>query len=140
MDRTKYSENIVTLALVKYAGVNPRTFDLLMQRFLSLDEILLAEEHELAEIDGLSAGAASKIAHVGDHLEQAFDYSLELSKIDIRIFSRFEEGYPGHLMEINDPPPIIYSRGKILDTSVKSLSLIGAEEATQEGIALTTQT
>lgn len=140
MDKTQYSENIITLALVKYAGVNPRTFDLLLHRYQSLNEVLLAENYELAEIDGLSAGAAGKIARVGEHLQQAADYSEELSKRDIKIFSRFEEGYPAHLMEINDPPPIIYSRGQVLDNSAKSLALIGAEEATQEGIAFTIQT
>jgi len=139
MDKTKYSENIITLALVKYAGVNPRTYDLLLQRFQALDEILLAEDYELAEIEGISKGAAIRIAKVGKHLEQAVGYSSQLSKRDIRILSRFEESYPSHLMEINDPPPIIYGRGRVLENAGKSIALIGAEEATTEGIALTTQ-
>ena len=67
----KYDQNIITLALVKYAGVNPRTFDLLFNAFRSLDDILLAEEPELAEIQGISAEQVRKIYQVDQYLEKS---------------------------------------------------------------------
>jgi len=43
------------------------------------------------------------------------------------------------LFEINDPPPLFYSRGNIPDINEKSVALMGAIRASQEGIALTTK-
>jgi len=139
MSKKQYGHNIITLALVKYAGVNPRAFDLLLRTFGSLDELLLAEDYELAEIDGISDDAARRISLVGDHLEKAAGYNLELAKRNIRLITRFETDYPQHLMEINDPPPLLYSRGKTPEVASKTVALVGTEQATQPGIALTTK-
>jgi DNA processing protein len=139
MTKKLYDHNIITLALVKYAGVNPRAFDLLLKTFSSLDELLLAEDYELAEIEGISDSSAKRIAGVGDHLEEAASYSSELAKRNIRIITRFDTDYPLHLMEINDPPPLLYSRGRTPDVDLKAVALVGTEQATQPGIALTTK-
>ena len=135
----KYDQNIITLALVKYAGVNPRTFDLLFNAFRSLDDILLAEEPELAEIQGISAEQVRKIYQVDQYLEKSALYFKELAQRNIRIISRFEGEYPPHLLEINDPPPLLYNRGKMPEVNSKIISLIGTEVPTQPGIALTTK-
>ncbi len=139
MTKKQYDHNIITLALVKYAGVNPRAFDLLLKTFGSLDELLLAEDYELAQIDGLSDDAACRISLVGDHLEKAADYNMDLARRNIRIITRFETDYPQHLMEINDPPPLLYSRGKTPEVDLKIVALLGADQASQPGIALTTK-
>ncbi len=139
MPDKKYDQNIITLALVKYGGVNPRTFDLLLRTFRSLDEILLTEESEFAEIEGISAEAARKISQVDQYLERAAGYFKELSQRDIRIITRFDTEYPPYLIETNDPPPLLYNRGKMPKVDTKIVSLIGAEAATQPGIALTTK-
>ncbi len=135
----KYDQNIITLALVRYAGVSPRTFDLLINIFRSLDEILLTEESELAEIEGISAESARRISKVDSHMEKAAGYFKELAQKNIRIVTRFDDDYPSHLLEINDPPPLLYNRGKMPEVNSKIISLIGTEEATQPGIALTTK-
>jgi len=135
----QYDRNIITLALVRYAGVNPRTFDLLLNTFRSLDEILLTEESEFAEIESISAEAARRISRVDQHLEKAAGYFKELAQRNIRIITRFDDDYPPHLLEINDPPPLLYNRGKMPEVNSKIISLIGTEDATQPGIALTTK-
>lgn len=135
----KYGQNIITLALVKYAGVNPRTFDLLLRTFRSLDEILLTEEEEFAEIDGLSAESARRISKVDRHMAKAAGYLKKLEQRNIGIVTRFDDAYPPHLLEINDPPPLLYNRGIMPDEKSKIIALIGTEHATQPGIALTTK-
>ncbi|HWR82589.1 MAG TPA: DNA-processing protein DprA [Candidatus Deferrimicrobium sp.] len=41
------------------------------------------------------------------------------------------------LLELNDPPPLLYVRGHMPDKSCKSVALVGAEDATHPGIELT---
>lgn len=135
----QYDRNTITLALVKFAGVTPRIFDLLLNTYRSLDEVLLIEESEFAEIEGISAVNARRISRADQHLEKAARYFKELAQRNIRIISRFDDGYPPHLLEINDPPPLLYNRGTMLEANGKIISLIGTESATQPGIALTTK-
>lgn len=137
MSDKKYDQNLITLALVRYAGVNPRTFDLLLRTFRSLDEILLSEESEIAEIEGISAAAARRISKIDRHMDKTAGYYKKLAQRDIAIVTRFDDTYPPHLLEINDPPPLLYCRGVMPDVNSKIIGLVGAETATQTGIALT---
>jgi DNA processing protein len=139
MAENHYDSTVITLALVKYTGVSPRIFDILLRQFGTVEKIILAESSELSVIDGLSKKVVDNISTIGRKLKNALDYKRELDQREINITTRFDSAYPGRLFEINDPPPLFYSRGKLPENDKKILAVTGAEISTQEGIALTTK-
>lgn len=140
MSDNNYDLKDKTLALVKYAKVTPRLFDLLLNNFRSLDDIMLAEISELASLEGISDNIAQRVFEADQFLERAAGYRAELAQKNVQIITRFDDNYPPHLLEINDPPPLLYSRGKTPDVSMKIVALVGSNMPTQEGLALTVQT
>lgn len=139
MKNHDYDSSIITLALVRFASVNPRVFDILLRHFGSVEEIIMAESSDLLQIDGLDHEMAEKISGADQKLQNAADFKKELSQREINVTTRFDESYPAGLLEINDPPPLFYSRGRIPQLDKKIVAITGAAEATQEGLALTTR-
>ncbi|MFH1374889.1 MAG: DNA-processing protein DprA [bacterium] len=128
---------VEVLALCHLAGVSPRLMEVLIYIFGNTQGILGADEATLATIDGMSARAAEKIASASLRLEEAEELYGTLRDRDIGITSRFDHDYPRLLFELNDPPPLLYTRGHLPDNDRKTVLLTGAEEATNEGIELT---
>ena len=139
MTRINYDSSDMTLALVRFGGVTPRVFDILLRQFGTVENILMAESSELLEIEGLTTDTAESISTADRKLKNASDYKTELKQREINITTRFESEYPNTLLEINDPPPLVYSRGRLPQKDKKLVAVTGAANATQEGLALTTK-
>jgi DNA processing protein len=133
-----YSETIRILALQR-SGMTPRLFDALLRRYHGLDEIMALSREDLLEINGLTARMAGKLAAAPKHLGEAQRLADSWAQREITIVSRLEEIYPILLLELNDPPPLLFVRGKVPDAGLKSVSLVGADEASAEGIAMTSR-
>lgn len=125
------------LALCKFAGVTPRVFTVLMQKFKDLDSLLDTVAFDLTKIDGMKGSTAKSISNAKSYLDKAEEYYKKLSDREIRVITSFDADYPVLLNELNDPPPILYSRGKIPDNNKKSVTILGTTDATNEGIELT---
>ncbi len=136
-NNNKYTTAVKVLALCKFSEVKPRLFAVLMQQFKSLDGILDAEKAELEKIDGMDDVTANSIYDGKSNLNKAEKYFHELEDREINVITSFDSNYPSNLLELNDPPPLLYSRGKMPENSKKSVTLIGATESTNEGIELT---
>lgn len=127
----------VILIALKYSGCGPRTISTLLQRFGDPEEIKMASHESLLEIDELTPEQADQISGVDNFIGQAIEFCLSLEHRDIKISTRFDPGYPSGLLEINDPPPLLFVRGRLPDSEAKSIAIVGADEATGEGINLT---
>ncbi len=126
------------LALSRFGAVGPRAFDALMTRFGSLEAIFMAEEEQLRKVTGLPDSWIARIGAVGDHLGEAEKILATLNGRGINVTSRFEPDYSQLLFELNDPPNVLYFRGSLPAASQKSVAIIGAEQATSNGLGLTT--
>ena len=127
------------MALCRYASVGPRLFELLMNRYGSLDDILNASGTSLYEIPGLSHEAADRVARAGEFLPKAQAAVETLAGRDIRVVTRVDDDYPDLLNELNDPPPLLYVRGQVPVNGARTAVLVGTSDATSEGIELTVQ-
>ncbi len=130
---------IRVLALSKFIGITPRMFESLLFHFETLERILRADSGKLMAIDGMSAKYANKINKSAHYFKKAETYLQELNEKEINVVSRFDAEYPQSLFELNDPPLILYYRGKLPDNNKKKVTLSGTEHASQEGIALTVE-
>ncbi|MEA1979729.1 MAG: DNA-processing protein DprA [candidate division Zixibacteria bacterium] len=125
------------VALCKFAGVSPRTFTSLMHYYGSLDRIVNSDAGTLMAIENMSTDLANKISHSNEYMEAAEEYLETMSDRKIGLITRFDKEYPGQLLELNDPPPMFYLRGKFFDKDKKIVAISGTEKATNKGIELT---
>lgn len=133
-----YGLPAVLVSLTKYAGLEPRLLQTLLQRFGDLNGILEADTEALRDIEGLSEESAEAIGQASSNLAAARDYVDSLSDRDIMTPTYQDHNYPPGLAELNDPPMMLYVRGRLPVPDRKLITVAGAEEATNEGIALTT--
>ena len=130
---------MIVLALVRFAGINSRALDWLLKRFSTPHEIMKAGSKELSEFSNISSEISERIAAVDEKLEAAEKFYKELQARDIKVISRLDTGYPERLFELNDPPALFYLRGSLPENDKKTVAIVGASQATAEGIALTSK-
>jgi DNA processing protein len=134
---SRYSVGAKVWALKHHGGIGPRTFRALFARFRSLEGIHAAEMDELTAIEGLGLRRSKKIYESSDHLDSAEEFIRELADRSIDTVTLFDGRYPDRLLELNDPPPLIFSRGDLPTGTEKTVAIIGSRRATSEGIART---
>jgi DNA processing protein len=134
-----YDDTTLILALVKYADVGPRLFEALFAHFRDAQNILRADAETLQRLSGMTAKQAQKIAATSKKLDDARAYLEELRSRDISVTTRLDQAYPKLLLELNDPPSMLYVRGKFPDGTRKSIGLTGTSNPTSPGIELTTR-
>ncbi|MCK4633038.1 MAG: DNA-processing protein DprA, partial [candidate division Zixibacteria bacterium] len=139
ISENKYDMTTRVLALYRFAGVTPRMFQALMQHFGNLDRIERADSGSLMAVEGMATKAANRITKATQSLQEAADYKRSLKERDILVVSRFDDSYPHRLEELNDPPPILFARGSLPEASKPIVALVGADEASNEGIKFTVE-
>jgi DNA processing protein len=132
-----YSLNVQMLALCKYAGVKPRMFEALFARYGTLAAVLGTGKSSLMSIEGMTDQIAARIAGASGRLAEAEQFEATLRKREIGVCTRFDQDYHPLLFELNDPPTILYVRGRMPASDRKTVTLMGAENATAEGLQLT---
>lgn len=133
----EYSATVQLLALCRFGGVGPRLFEALLQRYGSIQRILTADSGSLMAISGMTTRVANDISRSHKHLDEAGDYQAALNRRDILVISQLDDSYPSLLMELNDPPPLLYVRGKLPGRDRKTVAVVGTSNATNAGIQLT---
>ena len=70
--------------------------------------------------------------------------SLDLEKLwerivaqGIRVLTWQDEGYPSHLKEIEQPPPVLYTRGELLPEDDFAVAIVGTRRVTPYGRQVT---
>lgn len=134
-----YNANTLVFTLCEFGNVTPRLFAHLLQRYGSIEAIIDATRESLAEIEGLDDEATDNIISVADRIIEAEAVEAGLAARDISLVSLFDEQYPIQLEELNDPPPLLYVRGRMPERSKKSVAVVGTHEASNEGMELTSQ-
>lgn len=125
------------MALTDIGGVGPRTFQHLLMRFGSPENLMYARGEELSVIPRLGESGAERILR---SLDRASDYERRLGDFadeGIEAFTYLDDEYPAAFREIGDSPPIIYLRGNRQALELDYVALVGTREATQDGIRLT---
>ncbi|MCK5127875.1 MAG: DNA-protecting protein DprA [candidate division Zixibacteria bacterium] len=134
IDLSKYNRAAQILALRLTGQVGPRTFAGLMTHFKTIDNILLAEEHELLEIDGIGEKRSEGIGKAGELLDKAQQIIDNLDAYDAKVSDFMDNDFPDILQELNNPPPLIYYKGKLPTQDEKRVAIIGSQNVSAEGI------
>ena len=125
---------IQILALRKFAAIEPRLFEFLLHRFGSLDALFEAGADRLAALKDMTPQAAQRVHDSFDRLRQAAEYLEQIETRGIATVNRTEAHYPSGLLELNDPPLLLYLRGHLPQAGRNRVTLCGAASPHAEGV------
>ncbi|MEZ5360521.1 MAG: DNA-processing protein DprA [Candidatus Zixiibacteriota bacterium] len=130
----QFSTEAKILALRITGMVGPRTFEMLLAHFKTVDAIFEADEEELRHIDGIGKKRSLEIFEARDNLEKAQKIIDNLGAFDAKTVIYSQPEYPVILNEINDPPPLLFYRGHLPEEQEKRVAIIGSQDVSAEGI------
>ncbi len=119
------------IGLSKVAGIGPARMRLLLDYFGSAEAAWSAFHADL-----LQAGLDGKVADalVATRRTAALDVDLQkLDKLDARALTWESEDYPKRLLEIADPPPVLYMLGELADSDEWAVGVVGTRRVTAYG-------
>ncbi len=113
-------------------GIGAHLFKLLLDHFLTPENVLNSSLDELITVAGINRKLAFSILHhkISDEVKR--DFSMVMEK-GYRIITITDSDYPYLLRQIYDPPPFLYVAGN-LDSSIKNISVVGSRSATAYGM------
>ncbi|MCZ6745672.1 MAG: DNA-processing protein DprA, partial [Acidobacteria bacterium] len=66
---------------------------------------------------------------------QAEELRPRLEKARIKVLTRGDPAYPALLEEIDDPPPVLYVRGDMVEADDPAVAIVGSRRARPNGLA-----
>ncbi|WP_017877599.1 DNA-processing protein DprA [Janthinobacterium sp. CG3] len=123
------------LRLQDVAGVGPVTARQLLARFGLPGQIFAASHAALREVVG-AAGAAALLAPPPDGLARRHDAVLAwLAAPGNAVLTLADAAYPRSLLDIADPPLLLYAKGRCALLARAALAVVGARSASAQGVA-----
>ena len=116
-------------------GIGAVRMRALISYFDSLEEAWSAPTQQLQE-----AGLSSKLAEAVEKLRASLDLNRALENIEkqnINILTWEDELYPPRLKEIEQPPPVLYTRGEITMEDHFAVAIVGTRRITPYGRQIT---
>lgn len=122
--------DLLTLCLLP--GVGPRTVRDLSSRGALTDVLARWQDH--ADLLSREAGGALE----GGAARRRAEHEVERARaLGVRIVGRDEAAYPALLREIYDPPPVLWTRGRIEEgEGAAAVAVVGSRAAPTEGLTL----
>ena len=118
------------------SGIGAARFAKLCEAAGSVSRIPELDRSDLMQIPGFGAMLAEKVV--------SFDWDAEVSRElavaergGVRIYSRFDEGYPDILRHIYDPPLVLYVRGNLPEFGEKAVAVVGSRRVSRYGEEMT---
>lgn len=122
-------------ALKSVPGVGNVTFRKLLEIFEKPERVLKASEDELTRVKGVSSALATAIAR-HDYRPIADRESQTVAKHGITIVDFLSADYPKILLQINDPPPYLYVKGRLAGDET-AVAIVGSRRASTYGLVTT---
>ena len=113
-------------------GLGPATLRKLLQQFGLPQAVLARKRSELSALAPAAALAALDSEPVAHAVARALAWAAEPGHAVITLA---DESYPRLLLEIADPPPLLYARGRAELLQRSALAMVGSRNATQQGTA-----
>lgn len=128
-DPTKDALYWIGLSLIP--GLGAETYRRLLVAFGNPQQIYATSAGDLRQV--VDVKIASLIADGPD--ETALDPSLQwLSQPGNALVTLADESYPKSLLEIPDPPPLLYVKGRIDLLNQSTIAVVGSRNATPQGL------
>jgi len=121
----------VRLALIP--GVGPKVRRALLERFGSPGAVLAASTRQLAQVPGVGGTLTSRIVSARSEVDAEGEIAL-CRRHDVGILIDEDDGYPGVLRQIHDPPGVLFVRGSLVPRDALAIAMVGTRHATHYGL------
>jgi DNA processing protein len=128
--------DLLTLQLVP--GLGPRRIAALLHHFGSSAAALRAGADRLRFVPGIGEQLALQIASV----VKTVDIEAEIALIErhgVHVLALGSPGYPESLVNVYNPPHLLYIRGALTDADGRSVALVGSRRCTAYGLRTATR-
>jgi DNA processing protein len=120
------------LQLALTPGLGPATFQRMLRQFGLPQAVLARKRAELASFTAPAVLAALDSEAVAQAVRRSLAWAEQPGH---SIVTLADEAYPRPLLEISDPPALLYAHGRIELLARSALAIVGSRNATQQGAA-----
>jgi len=113
-------------------GLRAKPLRDLLARFGLPRNVLAAPTSSIARVVGTELAASIASRDRAPAVEKAL---LWIDQPDRALITLADDAYPRPLLEISDPPPLLYLRGKLHALAGDSLAVVGSRNPTPQGLA-----
>jgi DNA processing protein len=124
------SEKTLWISLSSVHGVGTQTFCQLLKTFGNPANVYAASYNQLKEV--VSEKIAAEITQ-GVNEDALTDVIHWLSQANNHLVTLADAHYPKALLEITDPPPLLYAKGNIALLNLPSIAIVGSRNASVQG-------
>lgn len=121
------------LILSSVPRIGPQKIRALIAHFKSPAKVFEASAHELNRVPGIDKKLTSNILHNTGGEKFADEQLKQMNKIGGRIVTLWDKEYPELLRKIYDPPAFLLVLGKLKETDLRSIALVGTRHPTHYG-------
>ncbi len=118
------------IALSQIQGLGNAAFCQLLAQFGSPDNIFNTSFHQLKEIVGDANASKIKQGIMADAIEPTLDW---LQQVNNHLITLADETYPQALLQINNPPAVLYAIGRLSLLNHPAIAMVGSRNATAQG-------
>ncbi len=129
------NEEVLAYWLANLYRIGRKKIQILLEYYGSLEEIFKSKEHTLQQVPGINRQDQSILRQNRDYAfwEQKL---YELQKRGIRFVWKESAAYPSRLYHLPDAPFSLYVRGTLPGTEQPTVAVVGARNASHEGLEL----
>jgi DNA processing protein len=120
------------LQLALTPGLGPVTLQQLLRQFGLPQAVLAKKRSDLAALTTPAVLAALDSEDVTQAVARSLDWAAQPGHWVVTLA---DESYPRMLLEIADPPAVLYARGRVELLARSALAIVGSRNATQQGEA-----
>ncbi len=118
------------LQLALTPGLGSSAIRALLGRFGLPENVQAAPATELAKVVGADAAAAIRASKISPAVDAALQWAGERGHA---VLTLADASYPRQLLEIPDPPTLLYASGRLELLSRPALAIVGSRNATVQG-------
>jgi DNA processing protein len=130
------NDKLYWLALNMVPGVGPVTYRHLVDRFHDPERVFAASTQELASMGGIGEKTIRAIKEFPVE-KQAAEELQKVYELGGSICTFRDPGYPKSLLQIYDPPPLLYVRGQLDPGDPLMVAMVGSRRGSFYGRTIT---
>lgn len=119
------NDKLYWLALNMVPGVGPITYRSLIARFHAPEQVFAASTRELALVGGIGEKTIRAIKEFPAE-KMAAEELKKVKDLGGSILTFRDQGYPKNLLQIYDPPPLLYVRGELDQGDPLMVAIVGS--------------
>lgn len=121
---------LITLNMTE--GIGPVGVRSLFEKLGSYSAIMDADEKTLSAAPGIGRETARKIISGKTKMNPEAETEAA-AKLGVRIVTCIDSEYPRSLLQIHDPPLVLYVKGSIVESDSRSIGVVGTRRPTSYG-------